>query len=181
MYGVIKPDVYYLCQQDRTTELNERIFDRIQPNIVPQMVFSPRPVPTKYSIMPIMDPVVESSVPIKQQKTYNTQKNFLPGAGYNGGEGGKGPWSGYASKVNDESKLHNQFFALSKCQQGSYVPKLNSDMYVSKIPMKPDANQTHPLLFNNEQIRYNTTTNECLPVTQQMFNNNTRPGTLSTV
>jgi hypothetical protein len=171
MYGVIKPDELYYCQQDRTTQLNDRIYARNVPNFNPQMLFSPRPVPTKYDLMPIVDRRAVATVPIKVQPTYNINKDFMP-TGDQGGCSGMGPWSGFADRVNDESRLNNQFFALSKCEQGNYVPSSTSDLYQVHISGKPDI-QSHPLLFVNPNDRLRTNSKTCLPPALKVFNNNT--------
>ena len=175
MEGVIKPDGYYLCQQDRTSELNERIFSRTQSNRVPNVYFSPRPVSTKYSIMPISDPEVESTVRIELRQPYNTTSSYLTGASVNGGAGGKGPWDGFAHNVNDESVLQNRFVALTKCQQGVYIPNEKSDLYEGKNLVVNNNAPKHGLLFEGGSLK--TKNYNCLPDTKKIFNNNTRPKT----
>ena len=53
MYGVVNG--VYQCQQERTTQLDERIYDRLWPSAPLQPQYSMRPVSTKYSLMPIVD------------------------------------------------------------------------------------------------------------------------------
>ena len=171
MYGVIKPDELYYCQQDRTTQLNDRIYSRNVPNFQPQMLFNPRPVPTKYDLMPIIDRRAPSTVPIKVQPTYDMNKDFMP-TGNKGGCSGMAPWSGFADRVNDESRLNNQFFALSECEQGNYVPSSTSDMYQVHLNAQPNI-QTHPLLFVNPNQGLRTNSNTCLPPALKIFNNST--------
>ena len=53
LYGL--PDGVYYCQQERTQQLNERIANRNIPSAFLEPQFPPRPVPTKYTLLPIMD------------------------------------------------------------------------------------------------------------------------------
>lgn len=81
------------------------------------------------------------------------------------------PWSGFASNINVESTLRNQFFALQKCDQSQYVPSSNSDLYNTYIPSHENQ-QTHPLLFKNEE--YESTEENILERQHILFNNFTR-------
>ena len=60
-------------------ETNSRIYDRNIPSQVLQPYFTPRPVSTKYSILPIVDPRKESSVKLMQYPTFNSNTIFTPG------------------------------------------------------------------------------------------------------
>ena len=120
MEGVVN-GVYY-CQQSRTEELSKRMYMRNVPSSTLQPQFSIRPVSTKYDCMSILDRRASTQVPIMKQPIYNINKTFNPG-------NAQAPWGGFASNINEESKLRNQFFALQKCEQANYVPSTNSDMY----------------------------------------------------
>ena len=133
----------YICQQERTQELNERIYSRNVPSSQLQMQFSSRPVSTKYATMPIVNPRVKSSVPINVEPTYQTTEVFNPGS--------SAPWAGFPTKIDDESKLRNQFFALQRCEQSEYVPSTTSDLYEVAITSQP-VNQPHPGLFKTEDF-----------------------------
>lgn len=135
--GVIN-GVYY-CNEKRSKELSERAFARNLSSRPLQPQFSLRPVSTKYTLMPIVDQRKEATVPLHSYETYNVRDTFNPGDA-------QGPWSGFASNVNDESKLRNQFFALQECEQPNYVPSSDSDLYKVTIDSKP-IKQNHPLLF----------------------------------
>ena len=77
---------------------------------------------------------------------YNPAKTFNPG-------NDMGPWSGYATGVNVESDLRNQFFAIQKCPQSYYVPSSNSDLYEYKFQNNPvQVNQPFPDLFKESEI-----------------------------
>jgi len=132
----------------RNNEINSRIYDRNLPSQLIQPYISVRPVMTKYSILPIVDPRKQNSVKMEIMPTYNLEKVFNPG-------NTTSPWSGYSSNVNVESDLKGQIFALQKCDQSVYVPNSNSDLY--NYSFKPSIVSTrhnpHSLLFKEE--RYN--------------------------
>jgi hypothetical protein len=104
-----------------------------------------RPVLTKYSILPIVDPRKSISTPLIQQATYNPEKMFNPGNDF-------GPWSGYASNINHESELRNQIFALQSCSQAAYIPSSKSNLYQVNWQNTPIGIQPFPTLFKNEQF-----------------------------
>jgi hypothetical protein len=137
---------YETSSQNRN-ESNKRIYDRNVPSHVLQPYLSVRPVMTKYSLMPIVDPRKENSVQIEQQPLYNVHTTFNPG-------NTQSPWSGYSSNVNAESILRNQIFALQKCSQSVYVPGSDSDLY--QYSFKPDKSgnkhQPFPGLFKKENF-----------------------------
>ena len=54
----------HICNQERTQELNDRIYDRNLPSSELQMHFAPRSVSTKYATMPIVNPRKKSVVPM---------------------------------------------------------------------------------------------------------------------
>ena len=86
-------------------ETNTRIYDRNIPSQMLQPYIDVRPVMTKYSYFPIVDPRKNNSVPLTVQPTFNPHKVFNPG-------NTTSPWSGFASNVNTESELRNQIYAL---------------------------------------------------------------------
>lgn len=162
MYGVING--VEICNLFRNEELNLRMSERNIPSndLAPQ--FSMRPVSTKYALMPIVDIRPKSNVPINHLPTYNVQKTFNPGTA-------QAPWSGFSAKINDESALRNQFFALQNCPHTQYIPSTNSDMYKVHVSGKP-VQQTHPNLFKTEQFD-NFNPNTC-NTGYNLFNNCTR-------
>lgn len=140
MYGVVNGLIR--CQLPRTEELNERMLSRNSPSAPLQPSFSMRPVSTKYSIMPIIDQRKSSNVSRTIRPTFNIQQTFNPGTA-------QGPWSGFASQVNEESKLRNQIFALQRNEQSVYVPSTNSDMY-QVLSVGRQEQQQFPRLFHEE-------------------------------
>jgi hypothetical protein len=121
-----------------TKETNDRIYDRNISSQPLQPYLDVRPVMTKYSIMPIVDPRRKISVPLTQMPNFNVQSTFNPG-------NTQSPWSGF--NVNEESVLRNQIYALQKCSQSEYVPNSKSDLYHWNLPISKPVQQTHDLLF----------------------------------
>jgi hypothetical protein len=142
-YQLSQTQEYQLSQPtaDRVDELNSRLYDRNIPSGPMEAVFGVRPLSTKYALLPIVDRRPKPQEPIRQVPTYNTSQTFLPGDGH-------GPWSGFATKINDESRLRNQFYALQKAGQAFFVPSSQSDLYQVNIPTTSrDEMQPHPYLF----------------------------------
>ena len=96
----------FVGQHDRTDELNDRIFKRNIPTLELEPNFDPRPVSTKYSTLPLIDHRKEANIPIINQGCYNSEEVFYPGTT-------KPHYCGFATNVDKESTLRNQFFALS--------------------------------------------------------------------
>ena len=135
-----------ICVSKIHEQTNTRIYDRNIPSQMLQPYLDVRPVMTKYSHFPIVDPRKELNVKMEQMPTYNSQAVFNPG-------NTKSPWSGFASNVNLESELRNQVFALQKCNQAVYVPGSNSDLYkYSYTPNNAKQSQAHSLLFQKENF-----------------------------
>ena len=138
MYGVI--DGIYYCNQARTEELSRRMALRNIPSAPLQPQYTVRPVSTKYDMMSIIDRRPKSTVPLQSYPVYNIESTFNPGSAV-------APWSGFATEVDDESRLRNEFFALQKCEQAEYVPSTKSDMYRVHVDAT-DAVQPYPDLFH---------------------------------
>jgi hypothetical protein len=129
----------------RQQTMNLRTYSRNIPSQPLQPYLDARPVLTKYSLLPIVDPRKPIETPLKQQATYSPDKVFNPGNDF-------GPWSGYASNVNDESELRNQIFALQSCSQAAYVPSSKSSLYQVNWQNNDRQQQPFPTLFQNEQF-----------------------------
>jgi hypothetical protein len=164
MYGVI--DGVYFCNQQRANELNERISERNIPSHALEPAFSVRPVATKYTIMPIVDQIPKSDISLKNFPKYNLEKVFNPG-------NSQAPWSGFASQINTESTLRNQFFALQKCDQAKYIPSSNSSLYQTHMPPATTPSQ-HSELFNENNFKAFNPNPQIGVVGKNIFNNNTR-------
>ena len=124
-------------------ETNNRIYDRNIPSQPLQQYLDVRPVMTKYSIMPIVDPRRKVGTPLTQMPNFNVQSTFNPG-------NTQSPWSGF--NVNQESVLRNQIYALQKCSQAEYVPSSKSDLYHWNFKPSKSVEQTHDLLFQKEKF-----------------------------
>jgi hypothetical protein len=111
----------------RVEELNDRIYARNQGD-TPAFYFSPRPVPTKYTMMPIVEERTKVTVTCKP--IFDTSKQFLPGS--------NAPWSGKASTIDIETQLYRP--------QG-YFPSSQSDLYKTRAPPMTNTVQPHPQLF----------------------------------
>jgi hypothetical protein len=125
-------------------ETNTRIYDRNIPSQMLQPYLDVRPVMTKYSYFPIVDPRRELKVPLQQMPVFNPHTMFNPG-------NTQSPWSGFASNINLESELRNQIYALQSCSQSVYVPNSNSDLYTYQFQPKA-ISQSHGLLFEQPQF-----------------------------
>lgn len=145
----------------------QRSYERNIPSQPLQPYLDARPVQTKYSIMPIVDPRAQINTPLIQQSTYTPETTFNPGNDF-------GPWSGYASNVNHESELRNQIYALQSCSQASYIPSSKSSLYESKWQNSNKPLQPFPELFKTEQ--FSPVNPNCHPETIgfALFNNATR-------
>jgi hypothetical protein len=162
-------DSYYKheCNSDVQKATNHRIYDRNIPSQFLQPYLSVRPVMTKYSIMPIVDPRAPINVPMIQMPVYNSEKVFNPG-------NTQSPWSGFAAAINTESELRNQIYALQSCSQAVYVPNSTSDLYqYSFATQRPDKHlQPFQGLFQEEHFNsFNPNTEN---VGNGLFNNYTR-------
>jgi hypothetical protein len=147
-------------------QTNGRIYDRNIPSQVLQPYIDVRPVMTKYSYFPIVDPRKEIKVPLVQLPTYNVHNVFNPG-------NTQSPWSGFASNINKESELRNQIYAIQKCSQAVYVPSSNSDLYNYKF-QTINRHNPHELLFQNESFgAFNPNPDQNI-VGSGLFNNSTR-------
>ena len=150
-----------------TNETNTRIYDRNIPSKPLQQYLDVRPVMTKYSYFPIVDPRSEANVPFNQYPIYNVNNTFNPG-------NTQSPWSGFASNVNVESELRNQIFALQKCNQAVYVPSSKSDLYQFTFNTNNIVQQPHDLLFHEPHFKEFNPNCHKEDIGYNMFNNSTR-------
>ena len=157
-----------LCVSTIHQETNKRIYDRNVPSQLLQPYLDVRPVSTKYSFMPIVDPRSQVNVRLQQMPTYNVHNVFNPG-------NTQSPWSGFASNINKESELRNQIYALQKCSQAVYVPNSNSDLYhYTYTPANAGQMSSHNLLFVKNQFDEFNPNPDPKIVGSGIFNNSTR-------
>jgi hypothetical protein len=147
-------------------QTNMRIYNRNIPTQPLQPYLDVRPVMTKYSYLPIVDPRKELNVNFQQKPTFNPYTTFNPG-------NTKSPWSGFASNINTESELRNQIYALQKCSKSVYVPCSTSDLYNPNIN-PTNVSQSHSLLFKTEKFEDFNPNPDNKNVGASMFMNSTR-------
>lgn len=139
------PQYVYYGQNERVDELNDRIGSRqfadspLEPN------YDPRPIPTKYSLFPIINRRTPAHEPVNQLPDFNIQTTFNPGTD-------RSPFSGYASNLDIENSLRNQYFAREPSGiLNQYIPSSNSDLYRVSVISRP-SDQPHPLLFSQKHF-----------------------------
>lgn len=115
----------YICNQERTQRLNDRIYERNLPSQDMQMTFDPRPVRTRQVLFPMLDCYMPSTTPIIERSTYTQDQVFNPGT--------SAPFNGYQSGIDSESQLQNRFFPHQKAIQSKYIPSTHSNMYQHQI------------------------------------------------
>ena len=154
-----------------TSQRQETVYLRSYARNIPSKPLQPyldaRPVLTKYSILPIIDPRKSVETPLIQQATYTPETVFNPGNDF-------GPWSGYASNVNHESELRNQIFALQSCSQATYFPSSKSSLYQTNWKNQNKPVQPFPDLFKNEQFCPSNPNSHPDKIGFALFNNATR-------
>ena len=158
------------CASSIKDNVNNKIYNRNIPSQNLQPYLNVRPVSTKYSLMPIVDPRKSNNVSLQNMPTYNINNTFSPSTS-------NGPWSGYASNINVESILKNQVYALQKSSQSVYVPNSNSDLYNYKFHTTGNLNnnlETHNLLFSQQQFNDFNPNPSTNVIGINLFNNSTR-------
>jgi hypothetical protein len=156
----------FICNSQMQEENNHRIYNRNIPSQMLQPYLDVRPVMTKYSYLPIVDPRKPINTKLVQDPLFNVHTTFNPG-------NTQSPWSGFASNVNTESVLRNQVYALQKCSQAVYVPNSGSDLYKYNFKTKTQPNP-HDLLFSENKFdSFNPNPND-KTIGYNMFMNNTR-------
>lgn len=163
-------DGLYTCQQQRTDELNDRLFSRIHSDSKIRPNYDPRPVSTKYSIFPILECKTPIKTELNHYNDYNINNNFTTMTS-------KGPPMEFINNIDNESALRNQGIAKQKnSDMGVFVPSSYSDLYTIPVAYGRTETQTHTCLFNppiftsNHRIK-NT---ENTVIGKNTFNNDTR-------
>ena len=154
------------CVTQFREKTNRQLYDRNVPSQMLQPYLDFRPVMTKYSYFPIVDPRKENSVGLEQMPTYNVHNVFNPG-------NTQAPWSGFVSNVNVESELRNQVFALQKCNQREYVPSSKSDLFTYNFNTQKNPT-SHELLFQNASFNQFDPNPDSNKIGNSLFMNSTR-------
>ena len=131
------------------------------------MNFSFRPVNTKYTLMPTYNQLNESIVPKNTELVYDVNTTFFPGTR-------KPPFYGFATNIDKESTLRNQFFSLQKADQVVYLPNSSSDLYENNINFAThNTNLDTHLLFKEESFS-DFNPNISSSIGNEIFYNSTR-------
>jgi hypothetical protein len=157
-------------QEGRVEELNQRLLDRNFPDIDFRPNFSPRPVMTKYTLLPVIDTREATRVQLQPYLDYYPEVMFNPG-------NSRAPVSGFLNRVNLESDLRNQTRPLVSADANlhQYIPSFeNSDLYKVVVSTKSDVVQPYPRLFSKINVENSATNLEGKPVGTDVFNNHTR-------
>lgn len=136
-------------QQDRVDTLNERMNDRVFPDINLRPNYDPRPVSTKYCRFPTADQnyvrrtsnLVNAPITVEHSNapTFYAASNNAP----------------FLRNIDLETNLRNQTTALQHgAPQGVYVPSSTSDLYRIEIPNSSNiGEQPFPELFTQSKIQ----------------------------
>ena len=164
LYGVV--DGVFVASADRVDELSNRMFARNVPSQDLQPNFDMRPVATKYAVMPIYDQYKPTTEAMRSYPAYSPHNVYNPGTS-------RPHFNGFASKVNVESTLRNQWFALQNAEQSVYVPSSTSDVYNTAIDYRP-VMMPHPHLA--EDYSASLEPHNCNPMNlgRRVFENSTR-------
>jgi hypothetical protein len=158
-----------LSSSGRQDIMNTRAYTRNIPSQPLQPYLNARPVLTKYSVLPVVDPRKAIKTPLIQQATYNPEEIFNPG-----NVNASAPWSGFASNINNESELRGQIFALQECSQAKYIPSSKSSLYDVQWQNSRQINQPFPELFKKEIFGPTEPNPDANKIGFALFNNATR-------
>ena len=164
LYGVI--DGVFVASADRVDELSNRMFARNVPSHDLQPNYDMRPVATKYTVLPVFDQYKPTTEAMRSYPVYSPSNVYNPGTS-------RPHFNGFASKVNVESTLRNQWFALQNAEQSVYVPSSTSDLYNTAIDYRP-VMMPHPHLA--EDYSASLDPHNCNPMNlgRRVFENSTR-------
>tara|TARA_Y100000816_G_C25976375_1_gene509684 strand:+ start:229 stop:753 length:525 start_codon:yes stop_codon:yes gene_type:complete len=152
-------------QQDRTEELNNRLFNRNVPSSLLKPQFEPRPASTKRTKLPIIDESSNQNTDKRKYLDYSLESVFYGG-------NSKAPVEGYFSNILKENDLRNQTRLLQRNDPlSTYIPDSTSDLYNTIVPSRPDT-QPHPLLFTRQQFIQTPTFHN--QIGNELFNNHCR-------
>jgi hypothetical protein len=144
LYGV--PQGALFGQFERTDELNRRISSRQFSDKTLAANFDPRPVSTRYAVLPIVERRAAPIIQIDKVQEHNVSNNFNPGTQ-------RGPPDTFFTNVDTDSVLRNLTTSIQKgAHQAVYVPSSSSDMYRIEVPTN-DRIPTHPGLFSDYHVQ----------------------------
>jgi hypothetical protein len=155
-------------QNERVDELNNRISSRYFPDVPLEPNYNMRPIPTKYSLFPIVNRRSEVREPRLNYVDHNPYFNFNPSSA-------KSNVKSFQKNVDTETILRNQTFALQHgAEQGVYVPTSNSELYKVNVVVSNPVEQTHPLLFTKMEHSNKPHQNLSNNIGNHVFFNHTR-------
>jgi hypothetical protein len=168
--------VYY-CQQERTTELSNRIYDRNLPTRKIPATFDPRPEETRHCRFPIQTIRREKDSFNESASNFRLEQDFTPG---------KSTFDEFQRHVDDERHLTNSVMARHKgCPDTEWVPNSTSTLYnrprqlqssVSWSLQHEPAEKAHPYLdkrYLTTNMR-SSTSDACGLETPSLFFNSSR-------
>jgi hypothetical protein len=148
-------------------EMNDRMSMRNVPDTVLQPNFTPRPVPTKYSLFPIIDRRTEATVENDKYDPYTPSSNFNPGD--------SAPVNGFLDNVSIESELRGNSYKLTGGDLGhKFIPSTSGPLYNNTVGNPFDvADSKHHLLFKKDEF-IQSVSNIHPSIGKDIFHNNTR-------
>jgi hypothetical protein len=161
----------YTGQHERLDEINERVQQRHFSDQPLQANFDPRPIPTKYSMFPIINRRAPSEIQIQPVQPHVVENNFNPATR-------KYPYQTYLANLDTETMLRNQSVALQRnMDTGTYIPASSSELYLPSVPQGSvgTGQHNHPDLFVKRE--YTTHIPEVVsntPIGKSQFFNHTR-------
>lgn len=152
---------------EKNNNINKQIYDRNVPSQKLENNFSSRPVQMRYNKMPLLDNRETPKVSMETHPIYNSEQIFFPGTR-------RPHFSGFATNVDEESLLRNQYFALQKCDRAQYIPDSTSDMYIHNIAHRnTNYDVQNQVLFQTPQFN-DFNPNISNRIGSELFNNSTR-------
>lgn len=149
--------------EERVNSINEKLFERNKPSRTLDPAIDFRGHHTTYTLFPMVD----NNIPPMPAKcsNFSMSNTFTPGT--------SAPFYGYATNVDDESRIRNIFMAYQPSYaQSHYIPSSSSDLYQVKEFMNNTTHNPHELL-QNVQVS-NSSTCRITPSSNVLFNENTR-------
>ena len=111
--------------------------------------------------MPIFD--IAKQKHVGKYEPYVVEESFNPGSSK--------PYNGFASNVNNESRLRNQYFSIQNCERSVYVPSSKSDMYEVSVSGRKELQPYNDLFSKNDLGNFNPNIHN---IGQNIFFNFTR-------
>jgi len=148
----------------RDNQINQDLYKRNIPSEPLKPLYNlPMPISTKYQVFPSVYKKSSSIEPLKSYRKYSNETTFYTG-------GCKAP--DFHSKVDIESELRNQIYALQNAPQNTWIPNSNSGLYSHTFTNSHLVQQPHEFLFKTEDFeKFNPNKHN---LGYQLFGNNTR-------